>query len=136
MSAVTFYEESPRSAAMKYAVIVARYRGKWILCRHKERTTWEIPGGHLEANETPDQAAIRELWEETGTVKAKITRICCYGVQDYGMLYFAEVKELSPIPETSEIGEIDFFDSLPEELTYPHIQPALFDKVQSWLQKQ
>ena len=95
MSAVTFYEESPRSAAMKYAVIVARYRGKWILCRHKERTTWEIPGGHLEANETPDQAAIRELWEETGTVKAKITRICCYGVQDYGMLYFAEVKELT-----------------------------------------
>ena len=25
--------------------------GKWVFCRHKERNTWEIPGGHREMGE-------------------------------------------------------------------------------------
>ena len=134
MSSVNFYTDCPQDTIIKYAVIVARYHGKWILARHKERTTWEIPGGHVENNETPDQAALRELWEETGAVKAEISPVCLYAVQDYGMLYFAEVAELAPIPVNSEIREIGFFHDLPKELTYPHIQPALFEKVQNWLQ--
>ena len=136
MSHVHFYAECPPHAAIKYAVIVARYQGKWILCRHRERTTWEIPGGHLEFNETPNHAASRELWEETGTVKAELRPICIYAVQDYGMLYFAEVEELGPIPDESEIQEIACFDVLPENLTYPHIQPELFYKAKNWLLKQ
>ena len=31
----------------KFADIVASYEGKWIFCKHKNRTTWEIPGGIL-----------------------------------------------------------------------------------------
>lgn len=31
---------------LKYAVICARYNGKWVFCKHKERDTYEIPGGH------------------------------------------------------------------------------------------
>ena len=135
MSGVSFWDECPLDRNIKYAVIVARYKGKWILCRHRARATWEIPGGHIEANETPDQAAARELWEETGATKAVITPICFYSVQDYGMLYFAEIEELRSIPETSEIREIAFFDELPEHLTYPQIQPKLFDKVKQWLLK-
>ena len=29
---------------LKYAVICARYNGKWVFCKHKERDTYEIPG--------------------------------------------------------------------------------------------
>ena len=75
MNTVRFYDHIPADANIKYAVIVAQYQGKWILCRHNDRTTWEIPGGHRESDETPDEAAARELWEETGATKARIKPI-------------------------------------------------------------
>lgn len=135
MSTVRFYDHIPADANIKYAVIVAQYQGKWILCRHNDRTTWEIPGGHRESDETPDEAAARELWEETGATKARIKPICLYSFHDFGMLYFAEIQQLDAIPSSSEIKEIAYFDQLPENLTYPQIQPALFEKVRHWLQR-
>ena len=51
---------------LKYAVIMAEEDGRWLICRHKERTTWEIPGGHREADERIEETARRELYEETG----------------------------------------------------------------------
>lgn len=37
-----------RQLPLHYAVIVGKYEGKWVLCQHKKRTTWEVPGGHIE----------------------------------------------------------------------------------------
>lgn len=134
MLTVTFH--SPReieASALKYSVICARYQGRWILCRHKERSTWEIPGGHIEAGETALEAARRELWEETGATDADIRPVCVYKVSQYGMLFFAEVHSMENIPDGSEIAEAKRFDHLPDNLTYPAIQPHLFEKVQGWL---
>ena len=115
---------------LAFAVIMARMDGRWIFCRHKKRTTWEIPGGHRESDETIADAARRELWEETGADKAELHPLGVYGVErdggiSYGMLFFAQVLSIGEIPPGSEIGEIRLFDSLPEDLTYPEIQPAL-----------
>ena len=49
-------------ADIRIAVVMARYQGKWIWCRHKDRDTWELPGGHLENGEMPMEAAKRELY--------------------------------------------------------------------------
>ena len=50
----------------RFVVILSRCGGKILLSRHRERTTWETQGGHIEPGETPLEAAHRELWEESG----------------------------------------------------------------------
>lgn len=131
---VRFYENTD-DELIKFAVIVSKYNGQWIFCKHKDRTTYEVPGGHREAGETPLEAAERELKEETGAISFKITPVCVYSVaadneneESFGMLYYAEItsfeKELH-----SEIESIHFFDSIPEQQTYPQIQPKLIEEV-------
>ena len=39
----------------------------------RERLLWSLPKGHIEAGETPEQAAIREVAEETG-IQSEISR--------------------------------------------------------------
>ncbi|MGE5196457.1 MAG: bis(5'-nucleosyl)-tetraphosphatase [Anaerolineae bacterium] len=43
-------------------------QGKWIVCLilHRSGNHWGFPKGHSQLKETPQQAAMRELKEETG----------------------------------------------------------------------
>ena len=40
--------------------------GKILLIQHKKLDLWLPVGGHIEQNETPDEALLREIKEETG----------------------------------------------------------------------
>ena len=125
----------------KFAVIAVKQGDNWVLVRHKSRSTWEIPGGHIEVGETPLEAAKRELFEETGAVDYDIKEISSYSVDiegavTYGKLYFASVRAFAEIPATSEIAEKAYFPALPAELAYPEIQPPLYAAVQWWLNLQ
>jgi len=40
--------------------------GKVLFLKHRKYGIWLQPGGHVEEKETPDEAAIREVKEETG----------------------------------------------------------------------
>ncbi|MGV8979889.1 NUDIX hydrolase [Clostridium sp.] len=114
----------------KYVVIIAKYRGNWILCKHKKRDTWETAGGHIEFGESPLEAAKRELFEETGAILFDIKPIFDYWAADdtseaNGMVFYAEIKKLGDLPE-SEMEKIESFQTLPSNLTYKDITPKLF----------
>lgn len=133
---INFYElEEIENNKLLYAVIVAKYKEEWIFVKHKERDTWEVPGGHREVGENINDTASRELFEETGAVEYELKPICIYSVdspdgKSFGQLFYGEIKKLGKLPE-SEIGEVSFFNTQPENLTYPLIQPFLFEKVLS-----
>src|SRR5690606_15105947 len=42
------------------------HQGRVLLLYHKRLGMWLPPGGHIEPNELPDEAAVREVYEETG----------------------------------------------------------------------
>lgn len=54
---VKFYD-TVEDKLLKFAVIVAKSNGKWVFCQHKERDTYECPGGHREAGENIDDTAL------------------------------------------------------------------------------
>lgn len=114
---------------LAYAVIISRYKEKWIFVKHKERETWEIPGGRREYGEVILDTAKRELYEETGANQYIIRELSDYGVvtdegTSYGRLYLAEVESLGKLPNL-EIARVELFEDIPNELTYPYIQREL-----------
>ena len=131
---VRFYEfGTVEDSLLKFAVILARTDGKWVFCKHRERTTLEVPGGHREAGETVDEAAARELREETGAKAFTVRPVCVYSVvrddapESFGGLYAAEVSGFEAIH--SEIEKIVLLDSPPRDnWTYPEIQPKLLEE--------
>jgi len=44
--------------------------GRILLVRHSNGGVWATPGGAIEPDETPQDAVVRELWEETGLTVA------------------------------------------------------------------
>ena len=121
MAEVKFYD-SIDDSLLKFAVIIAKTNGKWVFCKHHERDTFEVPGGHRESGETILETAKRELREETGAIDFNIKPICVYSVkgktrtsenideETFGMLYYAEVFSFEELH--SEIEKIVITNTL------------------------
>lgn len=95
-----------------------------------KRVLWSLPKGHIEAGETPEQAAIREVAEETG-INSSITR--SLGVIDFWFMaggkrihktvhhfIFIEVDGVLA-PQESEVDEVAWFplEEIVHRLAYP-----------------
>ena len=137
MTEVKFYDRADDSL-LKFAVIITRSNGQWVFCKHKKRDTYEVPGGHRESGETILETARRELYEETGALEYSLTQVCVYSVtapgnfdgkETFGMLFYADVQRFEKELH-SEIEKIILTDALPENWTYPMIQPKLMAEAQ------
>lgn len=138
MLEVGFYDQVS-DELLKFAVIISKTEGKWIFCKHKERETYEVPGGHRELGEDIVETAKRELMEETGAIEFDIKPVCVYSVkgktrvsekgeENFGMLFFADIFSFEELH--SEIEKILITDTLVEDWTYPLIQPKLIEEAQ------
>lgn len=87
------------------------WKGKVLLCRRNIQPRiglWTLPAGFLELNETSEEGAIRETWEES---QAKVNVHRLHGVYNIPrvnqiyMLYLAELTtpKFAPTPESSEV---------------------------------
>ena len=134
---VKFYDTMD-DVFLKFAVIISRSNGKWVFCKHKERDTYEVPGGHRETDENIIETATRELQEETGALRFRMKPLCVYSVtgknsinesgeETFGLLCYAEIMEFSDQLD-SEMEKVVLMDYLPENWTYPLIQPRLIEK--------
>lgn len=138
MIKVDFHEkEKIKEENIQFAVVAAYYKGKIVVVRHKDRNTWEIPGGRKEDNETSLDTAKRELFEETGAKEFDLKYICTYSVNrgeeiSYGDLYYADIKEFGKLPGY-EIEEVRLVEGLSENLTYPLIQPYLYERANKYI---
>lgn len=138
MLTVNFYDNVD-DKKLKFAVIISKTQEKWVFCKHRERNTYEVPGGHREDNESILDTAKRELKEETGAIEFNIKPVCVYSVigktrvnesieeETFGMLFFANIDTFEDELH-SEMEKIIVTDVLPEEWTYPLIQPKLLAK--------
>ena len=96
----------------------------------KERLLWSLPKGHIEAGETPEMAAIREVAEETG-INSEISR--ALGVIDFWFMaggnrihktvhhfLFKEVGGTLQ-PQIEEVDEVGWFplEDIVSMLAYP-----------------
>ena len=115
-------------------VCVSKYKDKYVFCYNKKRKGWEIPGGHIEEGESWEDAAKRELYEETGATKVKITPVSVYKISSYGLLCYCEIEELGGLPDY-EMFEIMLSDTLPDNLTYPDTIKLYFDIINKKINK-
>ena len=118
---------------VQYAVVVAKFNDKWIFIRHKEGGAWEIPNGKRETYEEIFKTAERMLIEKTGAKAFAISPLYIYAVNrnsgvTYGLLCYSEIVEFGDTLGMEAI-EVKEFDEIPDDLTYPLIQPELFRKV-------
>lgn len=119
------------------AVALVVRNGKVLLARRAAapyRGTWDLPGGFLEAGETPEQALARELREEIGA-RIRSARFLSFFTETYGRRGFpilAAVYRVSlasrHLRHGSDVSAIRWFSrrELPyREIRFPSVRRAL-----------
>ena len=63
-------------------IVLRDDNGRVLLGRHAEGM-WLLPGGTIEPGELPADAALREMWEETGLAVTLTRLVGVFGGDDY-----------------------------------------------------
>ncbi|WP_053218822.1 RNA deprotection pyrophosphohydrolase [Virgibacillus senegalensis] len=114
------FEDHPFSKNPKHVWVICRYENHWLLTKHKERGI-EFPGGKVEEGETAEEAAVREVDEETGGVVDDLVYIGQYHVAGKGgtiikNIYFATIEKVIEKTTYYETEGPVWLEKLPERL--------------------
>lgn len=109
-----FHTEVERRENAPHSVLVFAFLfGHLVWVQHPSRG-WEVPGGKVERDESPEQAVVRETYEEAGLELTNVTWVAEYKIWVGGQwrpkwVYIADVEDVSTRPSSSEIVDVQLF---------------------------
>ncbi|MDM5210550.1 nucleoside triphosphatase YtkD [Peribacillus sp. NJ4] len=114
------YSEDPVFGESWHVFVLSRYKGTWVLTKHRERGL-EFPGGKREAGESIEQTAIREVYEETGGLVGELQFLGQYKVHDpvkpfVKSIYYASLREVEKKEDYLETDGPIFLEAFPDVL--------------------
>ena len=120
------------------SVIVEDAQGRILLQKRTDNGTWSYCGGAIELFEKAEDAAARELLEETGLTAHELSLFGVFSGENQHYIY-PNGDEVSTIdivyicrkysgqltPQPEEVSELNFFeiDRLPENISPPVAEP-------------
>jgi|SRR5690625_1340559 len=114
------FKDQPFSKEPKHVWVICKYDDQWLLTKHRGRGM-EFPGGKVEAGETAEVAAVREVMEETGGIVQDLQYIAQYFVSGKSgtiikNVYFATIKALEKQTTYFETLGPVLLDEIPENI--------------------
>lgn len=97
---------------------------------------WEVVHGRIEGDERPEEAALRELREETGLTAQRLYNVTChpfylhrFGVVQVAVVFavFADSAAQPSLGEEHDAGEWVSMDEAMERLVWPRSRASLRD---------
>jgi ADP-ribose pyrophosphatase YjhB (NUDIX family) len=107
-----------RGMTLGVRVVASDGVGKVLLVRHTYLPGWWLPGGGVDRGETTDQAAVRELREETGLIATAPPRLISIHSNerffrgDHVLVYRVDAFDAGPSDSRGEIDATGWFDPL------------------------
>ena len=101
------------------AIVYRRHHGNLeiLLIKHVNSGHWSFPKGHVEAGETEEETALREIKEETGidviidsTFRETVTDFPRKDTQKVVVYFLAKAKNFEYVPQEEEIAQIKWVD--------------------------
>ncbi|WP_100013189.1 RNA deprotection pyrophosphohydrolase [Lentibacillus sediminis] len=116
------FENHPFSGSPKHVWVVCRHKDVWLLTKHRGRG-FEFPGGKVEPGETAEEAAVREVKEETGGEVTSLEYIGQYHVTGkhetvIKNVYFAEVGKLQEQKTYYETDGPMLLETIPHDVKH------------------
>lgn len=84
------------------------HAGRVLLLFHRRLGKWLPPGGHIEPGELPDEAAVREVWEEAG-IAVELVGERALAIESPRQLVRPQGIQLEPIAPGHEHIDLVYF---------------------------